>query len=243
MIIRAAREITDGDIVFCGTGISSLAAMAAKRINAPNSVLFFESGAIDSALEALPASVADPRVMYGTAQNATMLDSFSTMQNKFTGDRIIGILGAAQIDKFGNINTTCIGDYHKPQVRFPGSGGGCDVSSFVNRRIVFMQHGKRKFVKKLDYHTSPGFIDGPCGREKLGLMGDGPTVVITNMAVMTFHKETKEMVLHSYYQGVTPKKVLAQMEFDVDISNAFEEPGPTDVELNILRNEIDAQSK
>jgi glutaconate CoA-transferase subunit B len=156
MTIMAAREIRDGDIVFAGTGISMLAATAAKNINAPNSVIFFETGAIDSLVEELPLAVADPRVMYHTASNAGLLEAFATMQNRITGDKVIAILGAAQIDRYGNLNTTAIGDYHHPEIRFSGSGGGCDVASFVPRCIAFMQHEKRKFVERLDYLTSPG---------------------------------------------------------------------------------------
>lgn len=121
MTIMAAREIHDGDIVFSGTGISMVAATAAKHIYAPNSIIFFETGAIDSILEEIPMSVADPRVMYWAASNAGLLESFATMQNRFTGDRVIGILGAAQIDKYGNLNSTSIGDYFKPVTRFPAA--------------------------------------------------------------------------------------------------------------------------
>jgi len=120
MAIAAAREIRDGDIVFCGTGISMLAAMAAKHISAPNSVIFFETGAIDSRLEEVPLAVADPRVMFWTSVNGGLADSFATMQNRFTGQRVVGILGAAQIDKYGNLNSTAIGDYFRPSVRFSG---------------------------------------------------------------------------------------------------------------------------
>jgi glutaconate CoA-transferase subunit B len=152
MTIVAAREIKDGDIVFCGTGISMLAAMAAKNINAPNGVIFFETGAIDAKLEELPLAVADPRVMYWSSSNSGLLDAFATMQNRITGEHVIGILGAAQIDRFGNVNSTVIGDYFSPAVRFSGSGGACDVASFVPRSITFMQHEKRKFVKRPGLH-------------------------------------------------------------------------------------------
>ena len=173
MAITAAREIKNEDIVFCGTGISMLAAMAAKNINAPESVIFFETGAIDSKLEEIPLAVGDPRVMYHTSANGGLLDSFATMQNAITGKHVVGILGAAQVDKFGNLNSTVIGDYDSPKIRFSGSGGGCDVASFVPRSIIFMQHEKRKFVNKLDYLTSPGYLDGPDGRKKAGLIPVG----------------------------------------------------------------------
>jgi Acyl CoA:acetate/3-ketoacid CoA transferase, beta subunit len=239
MTIMAAREICDGDIVFCGTGISLVAAMAAKYITAPNSIIFFETGAIDSELEEIPMSVADPRVMYSAASNGGLLEAFATMQNRITGDRVIGILGAAQIDKYGNLNSTAIGDYFRPITRFSGSGGACDVASFVPRYLIFMQHEKRKFPKKVDYLTSPGYLDGPGAREKAGLMPGGPTAVITNLGLMRFDGKTKEMYLANYYPGTTPQKILENMEFEVDISRATEATPPTENELKILREKVD----
>jgi glutaconate CoA-transferase subunit B len=241
MTIAAAREINDGEIVFCGTGISMLAAMAAKHISAPKSVIFFETGAIDSKLEEIPMSVSDPRVMYWTTVNGGLADSFATMQNRFTGQQVVGIMGSAQIDKFGNLNSTVIGDYFKPEVRFSGSGGACDVASFVSRTIIFMQHEKRKFVPKVDYLTSPGWMDGPDGRKKAGLPGGGPSAVITNMAIMRFDDKTKEMYLSGYYPGISPQKVLENMGFQVDIARAQGVTPPSAEELRILREICDPQ--
>ncbi|MEA1968114.1 MAG: CoA-transferase [Thermodesulfobacteriota bacterium] len=241
MTIIAAREISNNDIVFCGTGISMLAAMAAKKINAPESVIFFETGAIDSKLEEIPLAVGDPRVMYHTSANGGLLDSFATMQNKITGDHVVGILGAAQIDRFGNLNSTVIGDYSSPKIRFSGSGGGCDVASFVPKSLIFMQHEKKKFVKKLDYLTSPGFLDGPGAREKAGLPSGGPAMVITNMGVMKFDEKTKEMYLAGYYPGITPDEILDKMEFTVDTSMAKEEIPPSAEELYLLREKCDSR--
>jgi glutaconate CoA-transferase subunit B len=241
MAIVAAREIRDGDIVFCGTGISMLAAMAAKHISAPNSVVFFETGAIDSKLEEVPLAVADPRVMFWTAVNGGLADAFATMQNRFTGKRVVGILGAAQIDRYGNLNSTVIGDYHRPKVRFSGSGGACDVASFVRRSIIFMQHEKRKFVPKVDYLTSPGWLDGPNGRPRAGLPDGGPSVVVTNMALMGFDERTREMYLKGWYPGITPELILENMGFAVDISRAEQIPAPSRDELAILRERCDPQ--
>ena len=241
MTIMAAREIKDEDIVFAGTGISMLAATAAKNINAPNSIIFFETGAIDSLLEELPLAVADPRVMYYSASNAGLLEAFATLQNRFTGDKVIAILGAAQIDRYGNLNTTCIGDYYQPNIRFSGSGGGCDVASFVPRCIAFMQHEKRKFVKKLDYLTSPGQLTGAGSREAAGLRSGGVNVVITNLAVMRIDPASGEMYLDRYYPGVSTDEILALMEFSVDISRAREAESPTEMELKTLRNKCDPQ--
>jgi len=239
MTLMAAREIRNGDIVFCGTGISMLAAMAAKNISAPDSVIFFESGAVDSLLEELPWAVSDSRVMYGSACTGGLLDAFATMQNRITGDRVIAILGAAQIDKYGNLNTTVIGDYSKPETRFAGSGGGCDVASFVPRCIVFMHHEKRKFVKKLDYLTSPGYLEGPGARERAGLPAGGITCVVTNMAVMRFDDSSKEMYLDRFYPGITPRQILDNMDFEVDISRSRPADRPTEEELRILRGKCD----
>jgi glutaconate CoA-transferase subunit B len=241
MTIVAAREIRNGDIVFSGTGISLLAAMAAKNINAPESVIFFETGAIDSKLEEIPLAVADSRVMYLAATNGGLFDAFTTMQNPITGRHVIGILGAAQIDIHGNLNTTVIGDYRRPKTRFPGSGGGCDVASFVPRCIIFMEQEKKRFVNKLDYFTSPGHMDGRGGRKKVGLREGGPTVVITNMAVFRFDEFTRQMYLTGFYPGITPERILENMEFSVDVSRAAEVPPPTAAELKILREKCDPQ--
>ncbi len=239
MAVAAARKIRDGEIVFCGTGISMLAAMAAKHISAPNSVIIFETGAIDSRLEEIPLAVADPRVMFGASSNTGLADSFALMQNRTTGRHVVGILGAAQIDKYGNLNSTAIGDYFHPKVRFSGSGGACDVASFVDRTLIFMQHERRKFPVTVDYLTSPGWLDGPEGRKKAGLPGGGPAAVITNLAVMAFDETTREMVLESYFPGVTPQQVLDHMEFAVDVSRARETEPPSARELRILREVVD----
>lgn len=241
MALCAAHEITNDDIVFCGTGVSILAAMAAKNINAPNCVVFFETGAVDCILEEIPLLVSDSRIMFWTSVNAGLADAFATMQNKFMSPHIVGILGAAQIDIYGNLNTTVIGDYAKPTTRFSGSGGASDVASFVGRTIIFMKQEKRRFVKKLDYFTSPGWIDGNGGRERLNLPGGGPAAIITDMGVFRFDEQSKKMYLSAYYPGITPKKISDKMEFSVDISRATELPPPSQDELKILRERCDPQ--
>jgi glutaconate CoA-transferase subunit B len=241
MAVAAAREIRDGDIVFCGTGISMLAAMAAKHISAPNSVIFFETGAIDSQLEEVPLAVGDSRVMFATSVNGSLADAFATMQNRFTGRQVVGIMGAAQIDIYGNLNSTVIGDYHHPTVRFSGSGGACDVASFVSRTIIFMQHAKRKFVPRLDYLTSPGWLDGADGRKKAGLPEGGPACVITNLAAMGFDPDSKKMFLKGCFDGVSKDEVLDNMGFAVDVSQAAPIAPPSAEELAILREKCDPQ--
>lgn len=241
MTIMAAREIQNGDIVFSGTGISMLAAMAAKNINAPDSVIFFETGAMDSLLEEIPLAVADPRIMYWAAANSRLIDAFATMQNPITGNKVIAILGAAQIDVYGNLNTTCIGEYDSPVTRFSGSGGGCDVASFVPRCIAFMQHERRKFVKKLDYLTSPGQLEGGNTRQAAGLRPGGVSVVVTNLGVMRFDKDSGKMYLDQFYPGITPEKILENTGFDMEVSQAGQAEPPTPMELKILRETCDPQ--
>lgn len=239
MAISAGRMIADGDILFAGTGVSMLAATVAKRIHAPNSVVFFETGGIDPELEELPLAVADPRVMSGTCLNTGLIDSFSILGNpRF---RTIAFLGAAQIDRFGNLNSTSLGDYHKPYARFPGSGGACDAASLASGVIIFMQHEKRRFVEKLDYLTSPGWLCGNNSRSEAGFKRGGPLAVVTNMAIMQFDTVTKEMFLDKTYPGVSPQNVLDQTGFHIDVSRSSQAEAPTEHELSILRTRIDPQ--
>ena len=239
MAISAGRFIKDGDILFAGTGVSMLAATVAKRIHAPKSVVFFETGGIDPSLDELPMAVSDPRVMSGTSVNSGLIDAFSIVGHRKL--RTIAFLGAAQIDRFGNINSTCIGDYHKPDVRFCGSGGACDAASLASGVIIFMQHEKKKFVKKVDYLTSPGWLEGRNSRKKAGLPRGGPIAVVTNLGVMNFHEKTREMYLAEYYPGVTLDQIRKHTGFEMDMSKAVESVPPTDEELRILREEVDPQ--
>ncbi|NOX32153.1 MAG: ketoacid-CoA transferase [Deltaproteobacteria bacterium] len=241
MVLCAARKIKNHDIVFCGTGISMLAAVAAKHIYAPDCVIFFETGAIDSKLEKLPLAVSDSRVMYGAQAFCSLVDSFSFMQNKKTGANIVGIIGAAQIDPFGNLNSTMIGEYGDIKARFPGSGGACDVASFVNTNIIFMKLEKRKFVHTLPYITSPGWLAGENSREKQGLNPQGPCAVITDMGIMGFESRTKKMFLQEFYPGIDPETIKEHISFDIDISKARQTIIPKDEELKILREKTDPE--
>ncbi|MCF6246146.1 MAG: ketoacid-CoA transferase [Desulfobacula sp.] len=241
MVLAAARQIKNKDIVFCGTGISMLAAVAAKHIYAPDCMIFFETGAIDSKLEKLPLAVSDSRVMYGAQVFCSLIDSFCFMQNRKTGSNIVGIIGAAQIDPFGNLNSTMIGNYQDTKARFPGSGGACDVASFVDTNIIFMKLEKRKFVKILDYMTSPGWLTGFDSRQKQGLMTRGPSAVVTDMGIMGFEKESKHMVLKEVYPGIDPETIQENVGFKIDISKATQTLPPNSRELKILREKTDPE--
>ena len=239
MALAAGRFIRNGDIVFAGTGVSMLAATAAKRIYAPKAVVFFETGGIDPSLEEIPMAVADPRIMYGTCLNSGLIEAFSIVGHRKL--HTIAFLGAAQVDKYGNLNTTVIGDYHKPKTRFSGSGGACDVASLASGVITFMQHQKRRFVEKLDYLTSVGWYKGGDSRRRLGLPRGGALAVVTNLGVMKFHETTREMYLAEYYPGITVDKIVENTGFLVDTSRAVEAAPPTAEELRILREEVDPQ--
>lgn len=239
MVITAAREVKNSDIVLCGTGIAMLAAIAAKKITAPEVSIFFETGAVDVQFEQTPLSLADPRIMHGAVRLAGLAESFGVIQNRTTGRNVISILGAAQIDIHGNLNSTALGDYWKPTVRFSGSGGGCDIGSLAGQFWVFMELGKKRFVEKVDYLTTPGFLDGPGAREKLGLPGGGPSMVITNKASFRFDETSRKMYLHSYYPGYTPEAIQEEVGFKIDLAGAVEEKPPTEQELHVLRTECD----
>ncbi len=239
MAISAGRFIRNGDIVFAGTGVSMLAATAAKRIYAPKAVIFFETGGIDPDLEEMPMAVADPRVMYGTSLNSGLIEAFSIVGHRKL--HTIAFLGAAQIDRYGNLNTTVIGDYHRPKTRFPGSGGACDVASFASGVITFMQHERKRFVEKLDYLTSIGWYEGGDSRQRLGLRRGGAVAVVTNLGIMKFRETTKEMYCAEYYPGVSPEQIIDNTGFALDTSHAAEAQPPTKEELRILREEVDPQ--
>jgi glutaconate CoA-transferase subunit B len=239
MAIAAGRFIADGDILFAGTGVALLAAGCAKRVHAPGAVVFVETGGIDPSLDEIPLAVADSRVMDGTCINAGIIEAFSYVANPRL--HTIAFLGAAQIDRFGNLNSTCIGDYDAPTVRFSGSGGACDAASLASGFIVFMQHGRRKFVEKLDYLTSLGWVVGGDCRRRAGFARGGPIAVVTDLAVLRFDDETKVMYLAETYPGVTVEQVAENTGFALDTSRATVAVPPTREELDVLRTEVDPQ--
>ena len=237
MALAAGRLVGDGDILFAGTGLSMLAATVAKRIHAPEAVVFFETGGIDPALEELPLAVADPRVMSGTSLNSGLIEAFAILGHRRL--RTISFLGAAQIDAYGNINSTCLGDYHHPRVRFPGSGGACDAMSQAFGVIIFMQQEKKRFVEKVDYLSSPGWLTGGDARVKAGFKRGGPFAVVTNQGIMRFDEQTKRMYLSEYYPGVSPQAIADNCGFALDVSRASQAQAPSEVELKILREDVD----
>ncbi len=239
MAIAAGRFIKDGDVLFAGTGVAMLAAAVAKRIHAPHAHIFFETGGIGPPLDELPMAVADTRVMSYSNLNAGLVEAFSYVANRRL--HTIAFLGAAQIDKYGNMNSTVIGDYRHPTVRFSGSGGACDAGSLASAFIAFMQHGTRKFVEKLDYLTTPGWLTGGESRHHAGYRRGGPLAVVSDLGVMKFDEVTKEMYVAEHYRGVSPEHIAENTGFAIDVSRAVETEPPNAEELRILREDVDPQ--
>ena len=237
MAIMTCKEFKDWEIAFVGIGIPLVAGILAKRFHAPHLSLVYESGCIGPEKLRVDFNVGDS----SAADYALSLTSewrvFGDLQRGFYD---VGVLGAAQIDRFGNLNTTAIfgdRDYFTPLVRLPGSGGGNDIGSSVGRVVVMMRLGRNRFVKKVDYLTTPGFLDGsPGARERAGLLGNGPSAVVTDKALFYFDPSTREMYLDTLYPGVTLEEVRASVDWELKIAeNLKTAPPPTEAELNALR--------
>jgi glutaconate CoA-transferase subunit B len=240
MAVTAAREVKDSEIVFAGTGLPMLGAMLAQRTSAPHCCIVFEAGTVASQLAHLPMSVGDPRVMRGAATAAGLSEVFTYVLQAGRVD--VGFLSGAQIDRFGNINSTSIGvDPRHPKVRFPGSGGSCDIACLAQRTVIIALHEKRRFPEKIDYVTSPGWLEGGESRRKSGLVRGGPRVVVTTKGVMRFRPDTKTMYLASYHPGLTAQAVADDTGFDLDIAGATETSVPMPDELRILREVVDPE--
>jgi glutaconate CoA-transferase subunit B len=239
MICCAARQLQDGRTVAVGTGIPCAAAMLAQRTFAANLVIFFEAGGVAPQLPTMPISVGDSRTFYRGLMATSMADVMETCQR---GLMDYTFLGGAQIDPYGNLNSTLIGtDYLRPKVRLPGSGGANDLASLCWRILVIMNQDVRRFVPKLDFLTTPGYLTGPGAREAAGLPpATGPYRVITDLAVLGYHEKTKRMEILSLHPGASLEQVRQATGFELGVKEplATTQP-PTDVELQILRQEVD----
>lgn len=220
MICAAANELQDGDVVFVGIGLPSLACNLARATHAPNLMLIYESGTIGTRPERIPLSIGDPALVTGALMVAPMTDVFQLLLQR--GHIDVGLLGAAQIDRHGNINTTVIGSYAKPKVRLPGSGGAAEIATHAKRVLVVTKLDKRAFPAKVDFVTSPG---------------DRVSRVITDKCIFDRDARRGELVLSALYQGVTADDVRAQVGWDLQAArNITQIAAPTDVVLAALRS-------
>ncbi len=239
MICCAARCLEDGRTVAVGTGAPCAAAMLAQRTHAPNLVICFEAGGVAPQLPTMPISVGDSRTFWRALMATSMADVMETCQR---GMMDYTFLGGAQIDAFGNLNSTMIGGTHaRPAVRLPGSGGANDLASFCWRILVVTNHDRRRFVEKLDFVTTPGYLTGPGAREAAGLApGAGPYRVITDLAILGYHEHTKRMEVVSLHPGIEFQQVQAATGFTLGVRLPMERTlPPSGRELEILRNEVD----
>jgi glutaconate CoA-transferase subunit B len=239
MVCCAARALEDGRTVAVGTGVPCAAAMLAQRTHAPRLTILFEAGGIAPQLPTMPISVGDSRTFWRAAMATSMADVMETCQR---GMIDYTFLGGAQIDAYGNLNSTQIGtDYAKPRVRLPGSGGANDLASLCWRVLVVTNHDRRRFVEKLDFLTTPGYLNGPGAREAAGLpAGTGPYRVITDLAVLGYHDQTRRMQVLSLHPGITLEQVQANTSFALGAVDPLPvTPAPSEAELLILREEVD----
>jgi glutaconate CoA-transferase, subunit B len=238
LICTASRLMKDNTTAFIGTGIPMLAASLAQRMHAPNLVTIFEFGGTGAILEQLPLAVGGENTFHRALAASGICDVVETAQRGFVE---YGFLGGAQIDAYGNLNSTVIGDHQHPKVRLPGSGGANDVGSNCWQTIAIMRHDKRRFLDKIDFITTPGYLSGAGAREAAGLPpGTGPFRVVTNLAVCGFDEASKRMLLLATQPGVSVQEVLDNTGFELLVSSHVEEnPQPSAEELHILREEVD----
>ncbi len=245
MTVAASREVRDGEIVFAGTGIPMLAIMLAQKTHAPNLKLIFESGTFDSHPIALPTSVGDPRCETASSRSSGLCEAFFLAQRGYID---LGFLTGAEMDEYGNVNTTVIGDYLDPELRLTGGGGNPDINSFARRTVYIMVHEPRRFVQSVSYITIPGWRvkRWPSGqyvhRRELygGAFRGGPSAVISTAGVFRFDVETGRMYLDTFHPGHTPEQIARLCMFDLDIGRVRgETPPPSPDELHLIHDVLD----
>ncbi len=244
MICTAARLFRDETTCFIGTGIPMLAASLAQGLHTPHIMPIFEFGGMGAILDDLPRAVGEARTFHKALSASGICDIMESAQRGFVD---YGFLGGAQIDPYGNLNSSIIGpQHHPPKVRLPGSGGGNDVGSLCWETIAIMRHDKRRFVPRLDFATTPGYLDGPNARRRAGLpKGSGPIYVVSSLALMGYDRGeggTYRMTLEALNPGVTTEQVIENTGFELIIRGVVPTlNAPTEQELRLLREEIDPQ--
>jgi glutaconate CoA-transferase subunit B len=234
MTVAAARALWDGAVCFVGIGLPSAAANLARLTHAPNAVLIYESGTIETRPSVLPLSIGDGELCETALTTVSVPEMFRYW---LQGGRIdVGFLGGAQIDRFGNLNTTTIGPYDRPKTRLPGAGGAPEIATSAKRTFIVMRQSPRAFVAKLDFVTSLGFGDGGDHRRRLGVATAGPTMVVTDLAVLGPEEGTNELVVTALHPGATREQVVAATGWPIRFAAAVDETAPpTADELEVLR--------
>ena len=237
LIINSARLLQDGDVVFVGVGLPNLACNLAKRTHAPNLLMIYEAGIIGAHPSRLPLSIGDPTLVSGALSVCSMYDIFTLYLQR--GNVDVGFLGGAQIDRYGNINATVIGEYGKPKVRLPGSGGSKEIAAWANRCYVMTFHQKRRFPEKVDFMTSAGFLSGRNERTEANLRGNGPQAIITDLGIMK-PDQTGELILTSLHPNKTKAQAIENTGWELKCADnlPITDP-PSHDELAILREELD----
>lgn len=240
LVACAAREIQNGDVVFAGVGTPTLGALVAKLTNAPEAIIAMESGSIGCQPYRVILGIGDNACVENAICTTSLWRLFSDQQRGFFD---VGMVGGAQVDKFGNLNSTAIfgsGDYYRPKSRLPGSGGANDIGASAKRTIITMPLDKRRFVEKVDYITTPGHLDGGDARKRAGLPGDGPAAIITDKCIFRFDPVTKEAYLDSVHPGVSVEEVKAMVAWDLKVAENVKTTEPPTVEQVRLTRILDA---
>ncbi len=240
MIIAASRALQGNRTVFVGVGLPNIACNLARRSHSPDMELVYESGVFGAQPARLPLSIGDPTLVSGATSVVSMADLFMLYLQRGLID--VALLGGAQIDRFGNLNTTVIGDYRRPKTRLPGSGGACEIAINARRIFMIMRLSKRAFVPKIDFLTSPGHLDGGDARRRMGMPGYGPDKVITDKALFSFSNPEQEMMLVELAPGETVESVQAAVGWPVRVAGELREMTPPSAEeLSLIRDQLDPQ--
>lgn len=240
MIVNASRALKGSRVVFVGVGLPNIACNLARRSHSPDIELVYESGVFGAQPARLPLSIGDPTLVSNATSVTSMADLFMYYLQGGLVD--VALLGGAQIDRFGNLNTTVIGDYANPKVRLPGSGGACEIAINAKEILMIMRLKGRAFVDKLDFITSPGHLDGGNQSAKLGIPGKGPSLVITDRALFDFNNPEKEMTLIEIAAGETVESIQADIGWTLRVSPDLKEmTPPSQEELDIIRLQLDIE--
>lgn len=240
MIVAAARALAGARTVFVGVGLPNIACNLAQRTGAPDLELIYEAGVYGARPARLPLSIGDPTLVTGATSVVSLADMFGLY---LQGGRVdVALLGGAQVDRHGNLNTTVVGPYDTPDIRLPGSGGAVEIAINAGRTFIMMSLSRRAFVERLDFLTTPGHLDGGDARSRLGMPGGGPALVVTDRALFDFANPEREMQLTSLHPGVSLDEVRDAVGWPLRVADEIlETPPPTAEELRLVRVELDPE--